>query len=149
MEKINIKIYLFTFFFLIFFFVLIIIFPINKKESRPNLNTPSPTPTTMKIFPTKTATTEFVSDNLLKPTSTGGGEEEPPKEELELAIKKQELQDKTPLIEESFMITFDYSTDKFIVSLQKPNDEAQKAFEQWREKNYPEIPLDRFSFQSD
>lgn len=149
MEKINIKIYLFAFLFLIFFFVLIIILPINKKETRPNPITPSPSPTTMKILPTKIATTEFVSDDLLKPTSTGGGEEEPPKEELELAIKKQELQDKTPLIKESFMITFDYNTDKFIVSLQKPEDQAKKAFEQWREKNYPEIPLDRFIFQTD
>lgn len=149
MIKNNIKIYLFVFLFLIFFLILIILLPINKKKESKNNNNQPPTPTFIKILPTKSFANNPSPNNLLPPTFTGGGDQEPPKEEIELALASQELRKKLPLIEKNFMITYDYQEDKFVVSLIGNQNISKNDFESWRQKNYPNIQSKEFIFQTD
>lgn len=143
----NFKIYLLIFFFLVFLFILIILLPINKNsKTTGKINNQMPTPTPVKISSAKNNTS--LSPTLIPPAFTGGGELELSQEELDLSLSVQDLRKKTPLIEENFMITYDYQEDKFIVSLSGNDKISRNEFEKWRQQNYPNIPNNEFIFEN-
>lgn len=75
---------------------------------------------------------------------TGVTDPQIPKEANDLAIQKQALVDKMPFSHPFFTIAFDFSQDKFTVTLKDPKQTSRAAFESWLKDNYPNIPLDRF-----
>jgi hypothetical protein len=144
MNNSNIKIYLGISFALIIIFILILVIPFtkqpvtNNQQSTINL----PTPTSVETNP---------SSVTIKPTPitvpahfTGAIEETMPKQVIDLAAQKKDLLSKVPLSLTTFTIDFDYSTDKFVVALKDPKDQAQKEFESWRAANYPGLDTNQF-----
>lgn len=141
----NNKIYLVVSFALIILLVLILIIPFGKKKTPEQLvPTTFPTPTTFETQPNDPIGTT-PGQNDLKPTVfTGVKEETLPKELVDLSAQKLTLRQKTPLSLSTFTISFDYNTDKFVVTLIDPKDQAQKEFESWRVANYPGLGTEQF-----
>ncbi len=104
-----------------------------------------PTPTLYALPPQKKISP---SPTLIPPAFTGADTNpEIPQEELNFSAQKYSLRRKTPLKAEGFGIFFDYSNDLFNVILEEPKETNQATFSAWLEKNYPLIPLNRFTFQ--
>jgi len=78
---------------------------------------------------------------------TGAMDEAPPQAELDLAAQKGALRRLCPVKQPSFSIDFDYTTDKFTVTLADPKIQGQDEFDSWLKSNYPAIPTDRFTFK--
>lgn len=146
MNNSNIKVYLGISFALIILFILVLIIPFTKKPMTQNNTTNS---TGQQIFPTSVETNP--SPVTVKPTPitvpahfTGAIEETIPKQVIDLAAQKKDLLSKVPLSLTTFTIDFDYGTDKFVVALKDPKDQAQKEFESWRAANYPGLGAEQF-----
>jgi len=75
---------------------------------------------------------------------TGGLYATLPPEVAQLTKQKQDLRSKVPLTLSTFSIDFDYGEDKFVVTLNEPKDQARTEFENWRNSNYPALPLGEF-----
>ncbi len=141
----NNKIYLVVSFALIILLVIILIIPFGKKKTPEQLvPTTFPTPTTFETQPNNPIETTPGQNDLSPTVFTGVKEETLPKELVDLSTQKQALRQKTPLDLSTFTISFDYSTDKFVVILKDPKDQAQKEFESWRTANYPGLGADQF-----
>ncbi len=134
--------------FLVILVVIILLLPKNKNET-PGVAIPTrgPLPTRIqleeKIVPSRAPT-------LIPHPKNGTGvsdEQNISKEETDLATQKRELRKKTPLTHSSFTMTFDFSTDQFVVVLNEPKNSNQTIFNNWLKANYPGIPLDRFAFK--
>lgn len=134
-------------FFVILIFVVLLL-PKNKSES-PGVAIPTqgPLPTRVQL---DNITVPSRAPTLIPHPKNGTGvsdEQNISKEETDLATQKRELRKKTPFTQSSFTITFDFSTDQFVVVLNEPKISNQTVFNDWLRKNYPGIPLDRFSFK--
>lgn len=134
--------------FLVILVVVILLFPKNKSES-PSVVAPtrSPLPTLIQL---ETKSRASLTPTLIPHPKNGTGaadEQNISKEETDLAVQKRELRKKTPITQSSFTMTFDFSTDQFNVVLNEPKNSNQTVFNDWLKKNYPAIPLDRFSFK--
>lgn len=147
MNNSNIKVYLAISFALIVLFILVLVVPFTKKSSplTPNGLIPSP----YSPFPTSVQTGSSLNVNrqplITVPVAFTGALEEPiPQQVIDLAAQKKDLRSKVLLDLSTFTIDFNYSEDKFIVSLRNPKDQAQKEFESWRTINYPALSTDQF-----
>lgn len=143
----NIKIYIAISGALIFLLILILIIPFSKKntsqnnESGATNSTNQPFPTSIEVRPT-TSTGE--QSNSISADFTGAIEEPIPQQITDLAGQKKDLRQKSPLILTSFTIDFDYSEDKFNVTLKDPKDQSRAEFEKWRLANYPGLVSNQF-----
>ena len=142
MDNSNIKVYLAVSGALIVLLILIIIIPFTKKSPTQNNNTNS----VNQPFPTTVETNISTSpkQNSIPANFTGVVEEPIPQQVIDLAAQKKDLRQKTPLSLSTFTVDFDYSQDKFVVTLKDPRDTAQKEFESWRTTNYPALSTDQF-----
>jgi len=153
MNNPNIKIYLAISGALIVLLVLILIIPFSSKKTSTQNNT---TNSINQLFPTSVETNPSPSNNNQSPNTnnptpiivpadfTGVAEEELPKQVIDLAAQKKDLSQKVPLDLSTFTIDFDYSEDKFVVTLKDPKDIARKEFESWRTANYPGLGTEQF-----
>ena len=143
MDNSNIKLYLGISFALIVLFILILVIPFSKKTTNNNLQ-----PTTSVPFPTSIETDSTDStnstDSNVPADFTGVAEEELPAQVLDTSLQKKDLRLKTPLDLSTFIIDFDYSEDKFTITLKDPKDQAQREFESWRTANYPGLGAEQF-----
>ena len=112
----------------------------SKKISVKETPTAISSPTPVKITP-------FENKPTIEATSTGALLGDIPQSTIDLTNQKKELRNKTPLKEKTFTITFDFVTDRFIVTLNEPRAENRVQFETWLKTSYPAIPLDRFNFK--
>lgn len=134
--------------FLVVLIVVILLLPKNKGET-PGVAIPTraPLPTRVQI---DDKTVPSRAPTLIPHPKNGTGvsdEQNISKEETDLATQKRELRKKIPLTHSSFTMTFDFSTDQFNVILNEPKNSNQMVFNDWLKKNYPGIPLDRFTFK--
>jgi len=149
MDNSNIKVYLAISGALIVLLILVLIIPFTKKGPTQNNNSNS---TNQQVFPTSIEINPSPSNNNQSPDAnnvvpadfTGVAEEEVPEQIIDLAAQKKDLRQKVPLDFSTFAIDFDYSEDKFIVTLKDPKDTAQKEFESWKVANYPNLGADQF-----
>ncbi len=144
MDSQNIKVYLGISFALIVLFILILIIPFPKKKPYPLPPTPYTLPTPTSIETDSTDSTGSTDSTNIPADFTGVAEEELPKQIIDLAAQKKDLRQKTPLDLSTFMIDFDYSEDKFVVTLKDPKDQAQREFENWRGVNYTGLGSEQF-----
>lgn len=149
MDSQNIKVYLAISGALVVLLILVLVIPFSsKKTSTENGSTNS----NGQLFPTSVETNSTSQNNnqpnanipTIKADFTGAIDEKIPQPIIDLAAQKKDLRQKTPLILSTFVIDFDYSEDKFVVSLKDPKDQAQKEFESWRTANYPGLGSDQF-----
>ncbi|PIX81976.1 MAG: hypothetical protein COZ34_00485 [Candidatus Pacebacteria bacterium CG_4_10_14_3_um_filter_34_15] len=145
MDSQNIKVYLAISGALIVLFILVLIIPFTKKNPTQDKTTKS----TNQLFPTSVETnpspaTANVTPVTIKAGFTGALEETIPQQIVDLASQKKDLKLKVPLNLSTFSIDFDYSTDKFVVALLDPKDQAKKEFESWRTANYPSLGSEQF-----
>lgn len=80
------------------------------------------------------------------PTNTGASEEIPKSIE-DAATQKQNLKNILPLQQSDFKLTFDYVTDKFIVTLSEPKNISKQNFFVWLKNNYPQLSMNKFVFE--
>lgn len=109
----------------------------NKKPGDNQQNFVTPTKVQVDISP----------KNISTPTPapfTGVKEEPIPTEQINLVNQKKDLRNKLPLSFSTFKIDFDYTQDKFTVTLNTPKDISLKEFLNWRTTNYPALNLDQF-----
>lgn len=137
MFKPNLKLYAILIIILVVLFILVAIFPNSKRQEKTIQKPIIPTPTAFQFLPTPT---------IIHPTSTGGSEEVP-QETLSFATQKQNLKKRTPLTQNGFTITFDYSNDVFIVTLSEPKNSNRETFDSWLKQTYPAIPITKFVFK--
>jgi len=143
----NIKIYIAISGALIFLLILILIIPFSKKTTNQNNengttnSTNQPFPTSIEVRPT---TSSGEQTNSISADFTGAIEEPISQQITDLATQKKDLRQRSPLILTSFTIDFDYSEDKFNVTLKDPKDRSQKEFESWRTANYPGLGTEQF-----
>lgn len=134
--------------FLVILVIVILLMPKNKSETPVVvIPTRSPLPTRVQL---EGKTVPSRAPTLIPHPKNGTGvsdEQNISKEETDLATQKRELRKKTPLTQSSFTMTFDFSTDQFIVVLNEPKNSNQTVFNDWLKTNYPAIPLDRFTFK--
>ena len=149
----NIKIYIAISGALIFLFILILIIPLSSKKTPAKNDKTGQTdqvfPTTVEANPSPSVNRgETINDNSTQTTVkagfTGAAEEQIPQQIVDQAAQKKDLRQKSPLILSVFTIDFDYSEDKFNVTLKDPKDQSQKEFESWRIANYPGLGADQF-----
>lgn len=142
----NIKIYIGVSLILIVILILIIIIPFSKKSNTQQSSS------TANYFPTPTSVaTSGQLGNLISPTPisipanfTGALDATLPPSIVNLSTQKQELRSKVPLNLRTFSVDFDYSQDKFTVTLTDPRDQAQANFDSWRVNNYSALGPDQF-----
>jgi len=146
----NVKVYLAISGALVVLLILIIIIPFSKKSSSPTPNSLIPNPSS--IIPTTVQTnsspnnqvTNNQATNSIPATFTGGIDEPVPQNIIDVSNQKRDLQSKLPLSLSTFSIDFNYSEDKFEVTLNDPKDQAKNEFESWRTGNYPSLGADQF-----
>jgi len=131
--------------FLVILIVIVLLIPSNKQPVKKTDNT--------GLQPTMPFPTQIIIDKTppvptIATTFTGAIKEQNiPKEQVDLAAQKKELRKKIPLKQDTFTVTFDFTSDKFIVTLNDPKDTNRTIFEDWLKTNYPGLPLDRFMFK--
>ncbi|MFA6017204.1 MAG: hypothetical protein WC744_03905 [Patescibacteria group bacterium] len=144
MDNSNIKVYLGISFALIVLFILILIIPFSKKTTNPQSPSTGSLPTPTSIDTSQQSITNNQQATVPASDFTGVAEEQLPAQVLNTSIQKKDLRLKTPLNLSTFTIDFDYGTDKFVVTLHDPKDQAQKEFESWRTANYPGLGAEQF-----
>jgi len=150
MNSQNIKVYLAISGALIVLLILIIIIPFSSKKTtnkEPSNTNQVPFPTSIETGSTGVNNSTSSTNSALTPIPadfTGALDEKIPQQVIDLAAQKKDLRSKVPLDFSTFTIDFNYSEDKFIVSLKDPRDQAQKEFESWRTINYPGLGVEQF-----
>jgi hypothetical protein len=134
--------------FLVILIAILLLLPKNKGET-PIIAIPTrgPLPTRVQFENVRIPSRAPTLISHPKKGTGASDEQNISKEETDLAVQKRELRRKTPLIHSSFTVTFDFSTDLFRVVLNEPKSSSQTVFNDWLRKNYPAIPLDRFTFK--
>lgn len=145
MDSQNIKVYLAISGALIVLLILIIVIPFTKQKpvtspQQPGSNLPLPT----TVETNQSPGTNNPTPATIKAAFTGAVDEPIPQQVINLATQKKDLKSKVPLNLSTFSIDFDYSTDKFVVALLDPKDQAKKEFESWRTSNYPGLGSEQF-----
>ena len=146
MDNSNIKVYLAISGALIVLFILIILIPFSSKKTTTQDKITNPN---SQLFPTSVDSNPLKVANQVTPVTipadfTGALEEKIPQQIIDLAAQKKDLRLKVPLSLSSFTIDFDYSEDKFTLTLNDPKDQSQKEFESWKLANYPLLGSDQF-----
>ena len=148
MQTPNAKIYIGISLVLIIVLILVFIIPFTKQPvTQPTANIPTPTSVNTNPPPSNNNPSPNVSSptpKIIKAHFTGAADEQLPKQVVDLAAQKKDLLQKTPLSLSTFTIDFNYSEDKFVVTLHDPKDSSQKEFESWRAANYPALGTDQF-----
>lgn len=147
MDSQNIKVYLAISGALIILLILIIVIPFTKQKPVTNPQQPVTNliPTTVETNPSASSgQANNPSPATIKAGFTGALDEPIPQQIVDLAAQKKDLKSKVPLSLSTFSIDFDYSQDKFVVTLKDPKDTAQKEFESWRTVNYSGLGADKF-----
>ena len=144
MDNSNIKVYLAISGALIVLLILIIVIPFTKQKP-----VTSPQQPVTNLIPTTVETNQSPGTNNPSPITikagfTGAIDEPVPQQIIDLAAQKKDLQLKVPLSLSTFSIDFDYSEDKFVVTLKDPKDTAQKEFDDWKTSNYPGLGSEQF-----
>lgn len=156
-NKTNLKYYLIPAGLLLIIFLIVLIVPIGNKSTGELVPSPSsiPLPTT-KISTGSQKPTSSVSVNptigpspTLIPLRFTGGDlsQDLPADIKLLAQQKTELRRKTPLTLSFGILSFDYETDKFVLTLNEPKDQSEITFNTWLKQTYPAIPLEQFAIQ--
>ena len=148
MDSQNIKVYLAISGALVVLLILIIIIPFSSKKTS---TCPLP-PTTYPLIPTtvqinsspSSQVTNNQATNSVPATFTGALDEPVSQNIIDVSNQKRDLQSKLPLSLSTFSIDFNYSEDKFEVTLNDPKDQAKKEFESWRTTNYPLLGSEQF-----
>jgi hypothetical protein len=148
MDSQNVKVYLAISGALVVLLILIIIIPFSSKKTTDYSLRPTP----YSIHPTTVQTnssqnnqvTNSQATNSIPATFTGGIDEPVPQNIINVSNQKRGLQSKLPLSLSTFSIDFNYSEDKFEVTLNDPKDQAKKEFENWRATNYPSLSAEQF-----
>lgn len=143
MDNSNIKVYLAISGALLVLFILVLIIPFSSKKTVNNESSTS----NQNPFPTSIETNSTNSTIKLTPVPadfTGALEEKIPQPIIDFAAQKKDLRLKVPLSLSTFTIDFDYSEDKFNLTLKDPKDQSQKEFDSWKTANYPLLGSDQF-----
>ncbi len=146
MDNSNIKVYLAISGALLVLFILVLIIPFSSKKTVNNESSTTnqnPFPTSIETGSSSTGST----NKALTPIPadfTGALEEKIPQPIIDFAAQKKDLRLKSPLSLSTFTIDFDYSEDKFTLTLKDPKDQSQKEFESWRTTNYPLLGSEQF-----
>jgi hypothetical protein len=101
-------------------------------------------PTPVEINPTQT---ENQHPTSVPASFTGVLEETLPQAVADAATQKQDLRNQLPITLTSFSISFDYTEDKFVVTLNAPKDQSRTEFDKWKSNTYPGIETNQFNFQ--
>lgn len=142
MFKLNIKIYIILLTILGILVITVVLFSTQKKQPIPISQLEiNPTPTRFIVLPIISPT-----NIIITPRFTGANVDIPPLL-LNTAQQKQALKKKVPLTENGFIITYDYGTDLFVVTLSEPTETNRLVFEQWLKQNYSLIPLTKFTIK--
>lgn len=141
----NIKVYIIVSAVLIILFVIVSFFPFGRKGA--GQGTPENFPTPTLVEGNQLPLGEGESEIIEAVDFTGAVEEEIPPEVYDAAFQKQELRNQTPFDTGLFQIDFDYSEDKFIITLTEPKGENRQQFNQWLSENYPGLNLSQFNFR--
>jgi len=144
MPQPNIKLYILISGIIVVFLVIFFSLSLIKRTNTTTNEVPTSEPT-----PTTFETKENVPTSEPTPTIeigafTGGLYATLPPEVAQLTKQKQDLRSKVPLTLSTFSIDFDYGEDKFVVTLNEQKDQARTEFENWRNSNYPALPLGEF-----
>ncbi len=141
----NIKIYLVVSGILIILFLLVTFFPYSKKADNQKQNNFLPQPTSVEVKQLDNG--NFSTPTLAPANFTGVAEENIPQDIIDLSSQKRDLKNKLPLELSTFLVDFDYSEDKFVVTLKDPKDKARTEFENWKNSNYPALNINQFNFK--
>ena len=143
----NPKIFIILFIILGVFILFVILYhfnrPIQKTKEESKI---LPTPTKFVVVPTQTGAQNTGKKINITPRFTGVNEDIP-QPTLSIAMQKQALKKKTPLTENGFVVTYDYQSDNFVVTLSEPKQDNKKVFEQWLKQNYSLLTLNKFLFK--
>ncbi len=140
MPQPNIRIYIILSGIIVVVLIAVLLLPLGKKNVNQNTETinTSLTPTTVPTNQNSNLPTFEIGIN------TGALQATLPPAEANLVKEKSDLRNKVPLTLSTFTIDFDYSQDKFTVTLSSPKDQSLKEFQDWRASNYPALPLGEF-----
>jgi len=129
----------------------------NKNTNKQNV-VPTPTllptgeqlPTSFQvpISPTSTSPTNGPTPTLIPLHFTGGDlTQDLPTDVKLFSQQKTDLRRKAPLTLPFGTISFDYTNDKFILTLVEPKNQSQTSFNTWLQQTYPAIPAGQFAIQ--
>jgi hypothetical protein len=134
---------------LIVLFLLVVLFAMKKN---PGTNT-TPSSTTPFISPTPYAIPSNPQSSLVSPSPipvpsfTGVNESQTfPADVQKTWTQKIALRDLTPLTFPFGVIDFDYSKDKFTLTLNEPKAQSKTLFTTWLQQTYPALTEDQFIF---
>lgn len=143
----NIKIYLVLSGILVVVFVALLLIPLNRNQQQNANNHTVPTPTTIEANSFSNPTVVLTPTQAPPAAFTGAKVEPLPTGIVDQVSQKQELRGKVPLSLTTFYIDFDYSQDKFVVSLNDPKAQSLQEFQSWKSQNYPAVTMDQFIFK--
>ncbi len=143
MIKPNFKLYIIVSLVILGILILLVsVYSLNRQQKQSRQIQNFPTPTSIMVIPTVKSVTKTEIINIT-PRFTGANEDIP-QPTLSSAMQKQALKKKTPVVTTEYSIQYDYSSDVFVVTLNEPKSENKIVFENWREQNYPALPLSKF-----
>ena len=128
----------------------------NKNTNKQNV-VPTPTllpngkqlPTSFQIpaSPTSANPINGLTPTLIPLHFTGGNlTQDLPTDVKLFSQQKTDLRRKAPLTLPFGTISFDYTNDKFILTLVEPKDQSQTSFNTWLQQTYPALTEDAFIF---
>lgn len=143
---------------IIIILILIATYLVFRSNPSPFENNPDKTPTiTQKIEITKAQVQQInVSGEELEVISnngketrvfTGAMDEEFSKEEKEEIDQRRGLRLRAPYDGVTFYIDFDYSSDKFNITLNPDNEQSKQEFLNWIQENYPSLINEEFIYE--
>ncbi len=138
MHTINTKIYIILAAVLLIIVILVIALSSRKTGTSYTTTPKLPSPTPVNLIPSGPKMPATIA-----PTFTGANEEVP-EPILNLAKQKQALRKLSPLNQNGFTVSYDFSTDEFTVTLSDPKDRNKTAFQTWLKQNYPAISSGEF-----
>ncbi len=145
MPKPNFKLYIIALVIILIILIIVVFILTNLKKQSSIINHQSsniPTPTPFVVAPTlkSPAKSEIIN---ITPRFTGANEDIP-QPTLSAASQKQRLKKNLPINTKEFSITYDYSSDLFVVVLAEPKSENKTIFMNWLKENYPLLTLNKF-----
>lgn len=146
MPKPNFKLYIIALFIILGILIFLVSLYSFRKQSKQKVQIQNlPTPTSVLLIPISKPSAKSVTIHIA-PRFTGANEDIP-QSTLSAAMEKQALKKKIPLTESGFVITYDYPSDNFVVTLSEPKQDNKQIFEQWLKQNYPLISISKFLFK--
>ncbi len=143
MPKHNFKLYIMVLVIVLGILILLVSLYASRRQPKGNIQTRNiPSPTPFVVVPTlkSPAKSEIIN---ITPRFTGANEDIP-QPTLSAASQKQRLKKNLPINTKEFSITYDYSSDLFVVVLAEPKSENKTIFMNWLKENYPLLTLNKF-----